>query len=139
VNVTFSFPQLFALRSAAGLMRSRFLFLLSGLLIIAPTVWSESRSIDWTTLNLNPSQESQIEQLETGWKKTHQEVSGQIDKDQTEMKKILPSGDTQRIRLLQNRISTNKMYLMNESMDTFLKKRELLTPTQRNQLQKLLP
>jgi hypothetical protein len=28
---------------------------------------------------------------------------------------------------------------MNQSMDTFLKKREALTPTQRQQLQKILP
>lgn len=100
---------------------------------------SEAREIDWNTLNLTSQQETQMQHLETSWQKTHQEVSSQIEKDTAEMKELLPTGNTQRIRQLQTRISTNKMYLMNESMDTFLKKRDMLTPTQRTQLQKMLP
>ncbi|HEY9745137.1 MAG TPA: hypothetical protein V6C99_02850, partial [Oculatellaceae cyanobacterium] len=56
-----------------------------------------------------------------------------------ELRAILPTGDTQRIRQLQNRITANKMFLMNQSIDTFLRKRETLTPAQRMQLQKMLP
>ena len=100
---------------------------------------SEAHHIDWDTLNLSPQQESQMQHLESNWEKTHQEVNGQIEKDMAEMKEILPTGNTQRIRQLQTRISNNKMYLMNESMDTFLKKRDMLTPSQRAQLQKMMP
>lgn len=80
-----------------------------------------------------------MDRLENNWEKTHHEVSAQIERDMAELKTLLPSGDTQRIRQLQARIMTNKMYLMNESMDTFLKKRNMLTPAQRTQLQRLMP
>ena len=80
-----------------------------------------------------------MQRLEGNWQKTHQEVSSQIERDMAEMKDILPTGDTQRIRQLQARIANNKLYLMNESMDTFLKKRDMLTPGQRTQLQKMMP
>jgi Spy/CpxP family protein refolding chaperone len=115
------------------------IFLFSLLMICGSTGLSEARQIDWGTLNLTPQQETQMEHLENNWQKTHQEVNSQIEKDMAEMKDILPTGDTQRIRLLQTRISTNKMYLMNESMDTFLKKRDMLSPSQRAQLQKMIP
>jgi Spy/CpxP family protein refolding chaperone len=115
------------------------LLLASFIILLIPTQPSLAKEIHWDDLNLTPQQESQIQNLETNWEKTHQEVSGQIEKDMAELKTLLPSGDTQRIRQLQTRISTNKMYLMNESMDTFLRKRDMLTPAQRTQLQKLLP
>lgn len=98
-----------------------------------------ARDINWNSLNLTPQQETQMERLEDNWEKTHHEVSAQIERDMAELKTLLPTGDTQRIRQLQSRIMTNKMYLMNESMDTFLKKRDMLTPVQRSQLQKLMP
>lgn len=95
--------------------------------------------INWGNLNLTSQQEVQMSSLESNWQKVHQEVSAQIEKDMAELKTILPTGDSQRIRQLQSRIMTNKTYLMNESMDTFLRKREMLSPTQRAQLQKMLP
>lgn len=114
--------------------------LLAFLLTVGAKGWCEAaRPIDWDTLNLTPQQQTQMQHLETSWQKTHQEVNGQIEKDTAEMKEMLPNGDSQRIRQLQNRISTNKMYLMNESMDTFLRKREMLTPPQRAQLMKMMP
>ncbi len=95
--------------------------------------------IKWQTLNLTPQQSTQMQSLEEGWHKIHQNLSVQIQRDMAELKTILPTGDSQKIRELQTRIMTNKTYLMNESMDTFLKKREMLSPEQRSQLQKMLP
>lgn len=95
--------------------------------------------INWQTLNLTPQQSTQMQTLEEGWHKIHQNLSVQIQRDMAELKTILPTGDSQKIRELQTRIMTNKTYLMNESMDTFLKKREMLSPEQRSQLQKMLP
>lgn len=113
-----------------------FLFLFIGGL--APAAgWA--RELNWSSLNLTSQQETQMNQLENNWEKNHRDVSSQIDKDMAELKKILPTGDTQQIRQLQNRIMSNKMYLMKESMDTFLRKRDMLTPPQRVQLQKMLP
>lgn len=113
--------------------------LCAGLLLFWLPVTAMAKEVNWGSLNLSPQQENKIEQLEAGWEKTHAEVSEQIDRDMDELKAILPNGDTQRIRTLQNRITTNKMYLMNQSMDTFLKKRDMLNPAQRGQLQKMLP
>lgn len=115
------------------------ILLVSCIILIVPSQPSLAKEIHWDDLNLTPQQETQMQNLESNWEKTHQEVSSQIDKDMAELKTLLPSGDTQRIRQLQTRISNNKMYLMNESMDTFLRKRDMLTPAQRAQLQKLLP
>lgn len=113
--------------------------LISLIILIVPAQPGLAAEIHWDNLNLTPQQETQMENLESNWEKTHQEVSSQIEKDMAELKTLLPTGDTQRIRQLQTRISNNKMYLMNESMDTFLRKRDMLTPAQRTQLQKLLP
>jgi len=112
---------------------------LSLLLIAVMPTATLAGEIQWDSLNLSPQQESQMDRLENNWERTHDEVNAQIERDTAELKAILPTGDTQRIRQLQGRITTNKMYLMNQSMDTFLKKRDMLTPGQRQQLQKLIP
>jgi Spy/CpxP family protein refolding chaperone len=111
----------------------------SALLAFSCPLPALARDINWSSLNLTPQQESQIERLEESWEKTHAEVGAQIERDAAELRAILPTGDTQRIRQLQNRITANKMFLMNQSIDTFLRKRETLTPAQRMQLQKMLP
>jgi Spy/CpxP family protein refolding chaperone len=139
VNLKVISPEL-ATRLFAGKGRSAWAYLLSAVVLLGTTAaLCEARQIDWDTLNLSPQQETQMQHLEGNWQKTHQEVNTQIEKDMEEMKDLLLTGDSQRIRQLQSRISTNKMYLMNESTDTFLKKRDILTPAQRSQLQKMLP
>jgi len=109
------------------------------LLILSMPLAALARDVNWASLNLNSQQETQLNQLENNWEKTHDEVSVQIERDTAELRQILPTGDTQRIRQLQTRITMNKMYLMNQSMETFLKKRDMLSPDQRQQLQKMLP
>lgn len=113
--------------------------LLSAMMLVIFAPQGMARDLDWGSLNLSPQQENQINRLENSWEKTHDEVSTQIERDTAELRKILPTGDTARIRMLQNRITTNKMYLLNESMETFLQKRDALTPGQRQQLQKMMP
>lgn len=100
---------------------------------------SLAAEIKWGNLNLTPQQETQMDDLESDWQKVHHDVSVQIERDTAELKTILPTGDSQKIRQLQNRIMNNRTYLMNESMDTFLRKREMLSPAQRSQLQQMLP
>lgn len=111
----------------------------STIVLLACPALALAKDIDWDSLNLSPQQEVQIERLEDSWEKTHAEVGTQIQRDMAELRNILPTGDSQRIRGLQNRITTNKTYLMNQSMDIFLKKRDMLTPAQRNQLQQMIP
>ncbi len=109
------------------------------LFLLAVPVGAKAADIDWQGLNLTPQQSVQMDNLEGDWQKVHHEVMGQISRDMAELKTILPTGDSQRIRALQSRIMTNRTYLMKESMDTFLKKREMLSPGQRAQLQRMLP
>lgn len=130
LNASFS-SSAFSLRLGRSILYS--------LVLLTIPASALARDLNWDSLNLSPHQETQINRLENNWEKTHQEVNAQIAKDMAEMKTLLPTGDTQRIRQLQTRITTNKMYLMNESMDTFLKKRDTLTPVQRSQLQKMMP
>jgi Spy/CpxP family protein refolding chaperone len=111
----------------------------SALVILSCPALACAKDVNWDSLNLSPQQETQIDRLEDSWEKTHAEVGSQIERDTSELRAILPTGDTQHIRQLQNRITANKMFLMNQSMDTFLRKRETLTPGQRVQLQKIIP
>jgi Spy/CpxP family protein refolding chaperone len=121
-----------------GLLRpARLLSLVACLWVLPLGVWA--KDIHWASLNLTAQQESHINQLESQWQHTHSEVAAQIYRDREELRMLLPTGDIQRIRLLQNRMMTNKMFLMNESMNTFLQKRDTLTPDQRAQLQRMLP
>jgi Spy/CpxP family protein refolding chaperone len=139
VNIT-AFPvNNRTVRFKSPFRRLLFVFTLLSLDLLSAPLSALAKDIHWDSLNLTPQQENQIDQLESQWERTHAEVAAQIERDRAELKSLLPLGDGQRIRALQNRITTNKMYLMNESMNTFLRKRDTLTPDQRNQLQRLLP
>ncbi len=127
-----------ALRHLFTVFRSQaFTGILVGFCLLTGTAMAAAKGIDWESLNLTQQQDSQLTSLEQSWGKKHNEVTAQIQSDTQELQKMLPNGDPQKIRVIQNRISTNKMYLMNESVDVFLKKRDLLTPPQRVQLQKM--
>ena len=119
--------------------RMSLLSTLSAMGLVVFSGWALAKNIDWESLNLTPQQEIQVSHLEEAWKKVHAEIGAQIEHDTAQLRAILPTGNTQQIRELQNRITTNKIYLMNQSMETFLKKRDTLTPIQRAQLQKMLP
>lgn len=125
-------PQFFNLRWVFELV-------LVALAFLAINPIAQAKEVRWSSLHLTSQQEIRINRLEDRWQETHTEVSAQIDRDRNELRSLLPSGDTQRIRAIQNRIISNKMYLMNESMNIFLQKRDLLSPDQRAQLQKMIP
>jgi len=127
-------PQFFKLRWAFELVLVALAFL-----AITNSTTAQAKEVRWNNLHLTSQQETRINRLEDRWQQTHSEVSAQIDRDRNELRNLLPSGDTQRIRAIQNRIISNKMYLMNESMNIFLQKRDLLSPDQRAQLQKMIP
>ena len=113
--------------------------LVLGIWLVVTCQTAFAGDIKWDSLNLTPQQEDQMDDLESNWHKVHRAVSAQIERDTAELKTILPTGDSQKIRQLQTRTMNNRTYLMNESMDTFLRKREMLTPAQRAQLQQMLP
>lgn len=113
--------------------------LMVGYAFVWTAPYALAAEIRWNNLNLTPQQESQMGDLENSWQKVHHDVSVQIERDTAELKQILPTGDSKKIRELQTRIMNNRTYLMNESMDTFLRKREMLSPAQRSQLQQMLP
>jgi len=81
----------------------------------------------------------QIEQLEAAWQQIHAQGQAQLDRHISELRALLPTGDTGKILQLQTRINHEKNYLLNQSMDIFLKKRAVLTPAQRLQLQRMIP
>ncbi|MEM0951670.1 MAG: Spy/CpxP family protein refolding chaperone [Cyanobacteria bacterium P01_H01_bin.74] len=96
-------------------------------------------AMDWQKLDLSPQQQTQINTLEANWKRTHHQLQGEINRDQAAVKRLLPSGKKPEIQELQKRIMKNKMRLMNESTNTFMKKRDTLSPTQQQKLKQMMP
>lgn len=94
-------------------------------------------AVNWNELNLSPQQSSQIHALEMNWERTHQRITREIEQDQASIKRLLPSGNRTKIQDLQRRIMKNKMYLMNQSTETFMKKREQLNPDQQSRLKRM--
>jgi hypothetical protein len=122
-----------------------FVFVLRFVVMIL-TVWvtqfklnANATDVNWKELNLSPQQSSQINSLELNWEKNHQRLTHEIHQDQTAIKQLLLTGDREKIQTLQRRIMKNKMDLMNQSTETFMKKREQLNPDQQLRLQKILP
>lgn len=139
VNSLVLLGSLFGKRSQLVQFGQKFGLLMLGCLMAMGISDALAGEIKWDTLNLTPQQETQMDDLESSWQKVHHDVSVQIERDTAELKTILPTGDSKKIRELQTRIMNNRTYLMNESMDTFLRKREMLSPAQRSQLQQMLP
>jgi Spy/CpxP family protein refolding chaperone len=90
--------------------------------------------IDWNALGLTPEQHSRMKDLEGGWRGCYSKVQPQIQRDQQELRKMLmtsPNADPSKIQEVQSRIQTNEDYLRQEATRTFLRKKEVLTPQQR--------
>lgn len=116
------------------------LLVVSGLVFNTAAAERQDKYVNWTTLNLNPSQSQEINRIESQWKDTASEVIPQIKQDKAELMQLLNSPDSnqQRIMELQNRINTNKMRLQNAAMQSYLRKKEQLNSEQKSQLQQMM-
>lgn len=106
--------------------------------MLAATVFAEE--IDWGSLELDPSQQSHMQQVESEWRQLCAELLPRIKRDREELKRLLnsPNADQHQILQLQQRISDNKQKLDQAALHTFLKKKQQLRPEQRRKLHKMM-
>ncbi|MBY0404849.1 MAG: hypothetical protein K2X66_13190 [Cyanobacteria bacterium] len=96
--------------------------------------------VEWTNLDLNGQQQGEISRVESQWQKTYAELSPQIQRDKSELQKLLsaPQPNESRIKELQKRIQVNEQKLRDEATRTFLTKKGTLTPNQKVRLQQMI-
>jgi Spy/CpxP family protein refolding chaperone len=96
--------------------------------------------INWSSLDLNPQQENEIDRLESQWQRTYSDVYPQIQRDKNELRHLLnaPQSNERQIMELQNRIQQNEQRLRQEATRTFLNKKGQLNPAQKVRLQQMM-
>lgn len=96
--------------------------------------------IDWSSLNLSPGQQKNINQYESQWEQTYQQLSPQIDKDKQDLMHELdsPNPDRGRVMQLQSRIDQNKAQLQSASMNAYIKKKQELNDDQKEKLHEMM-
>jgi SMC interacting uncharacterized protein involved in chromosome segregation len=104
------------------------------------TAWAGDSSIHWDTLNLTAEQQSEIERLESQWRKVYGEVYPQIQRDKNELRRLLNSVqcDDRQVMEIQERIQTNEQRLRQEATRTFLNKKGQLNQTQKMRLHQMM-
>lgn len=102
--------------------------------------WANDQSINWSNLDLNTQQESEIGRLESQWQRTYTDVYPQIQRDKNELRQLLnaPQSNDRQIMELQTRIQQNEQRLRQEATRTFLNKKGQLSPAQRVRLQQMM-
>ncbi|MEB3286157.1 MAG: hypothetical protein VKJ04_01500 [Vampirovibrionales bacterium] len=132
--LNFVIPRFFSrLAQAVGIVSA-------GLLLGGSPAFASHPDVDWGGLNLSSQQSQQINQVEAQWKVTAGQIIPQIKQDKSELLRLLnsPNGDQRRIMELQGRINSNKSRLHNAAMQSYLKKKEYLSPDQQQQLQRMI-
>ncbi len=114
--------------------------LLGALFVVMGTAWAGDSSIHWDTLNLTAEQQSEIERLESQWRKVYGEVYPQIQRDKNELRRLLNSVqcDDRQVMEIQERIQTNEQRLRQEATRTFLNKKGQLNQTQKMRLHQMM-
>jgi Spy/CpxP family protein refolding chaperone len=118
--------------------------LASGLSVFLLTlpVWADppQNIVNWSGLGLTSGQMTEIDKQEHEWKKTYSDLYPQILRDSRELRQLLnePHADEDRIRELQSRIEANELRLRHHATQTFLEKKKVLTPGQRQRLKEMM-
>lgn len=103
-----------------------------------PVESSGTMIINWSLLNLTPTQTQRIRLLRLDFQKLSIKLKAEIDIKQLDIEKLLvsPSSDNSEIRkLLKEKLSTETKLKM-EALDNFLVIKSLLTPDQLSRLPK---
>jgi hypothetical protein len=93
--------------------------------------------VDWSKLNLSPSQKTQIESLESQWNKDYNEIKPIILDEQHHLTKLLAdhTSDPVEIMSVQQSIARKKEQLNGMATANFLKKRAVLNDNQQYSLE----
>lgn len=95
------------------------------------------RCVDWTKLNLSPSQKTQIEGLEGQWNKDYNELKPVIQDEQHHLTRLLAdhTSDPVEIMSVQQSIARKKEQLNGLATANYLKKRAVLNDNQQYSLE----
>lgn len=97
-------------------------------------------NIDYSKLNLSKDQSVKIQQLDQEWFEKYQKLQPEIQDKQQEVKKLIadPQADSTETFMLQKKIDSLKSELNTEATKILIKKKELLSSSQRDQLQQMI-
>jgi hypothetical protein len=96
--------------------------------------------IDWSRLNLNPDQNTKIQQLEDEWAHQYNDLRPVIVDDQQKLTKLLAdhNSDPVEVMSLQQQIARKREHLNGLATANYLKKRQVLTENQQVNLEQMI-
>ncbi len=96
--------------------------------------------IDYEKLNLSKDQSVKIQQLDQEWFEKYQKLQPEIQEKQQKVKKLMadPKADSTDLIMLQKKVDSLISELKGEATKILIKKKELLSNQQRDQLQQML-
>ena len=96
--------------------------------------------IDWTHLELNPSQSQQIGNLEAQWNQEYMQVQPSVIDEQKRLTRLLsdPRSDPLEVMTLQQSIARKKEHLRASATASYLRKRQVLNDGQRQALEDMI-
>lgn len=114
--------------------------------LVSEPVFAEGKSpcnhcnIDYKKLNLSKEQSVKIQQLDQQWFEKYQKLQPEIQEKQQKVKKLMaaPKTDPTELIMLQKKVDSLLSELKGEATTILIKKKELLTAKQRDQLQQMI-
>jgi hypothetical protein len=96
--------------------------------------------VDWNRLNLTPTQNNQIEQLNAEWTKDYNEIKPVIVEDKQKLQKMLSdhNSDPVEVMALQQQITHKREQLTGLATANYLKKRQVLNENQQFNLEQMI-
>lgn len=96
--------------------------------------------IDYEKLNLSKDQSIKIQQLDQQWFEKYQKLQPEIQDKQQKVKKLMadPKADSTDLIMLQKKVDSLISELKGEATKILIKKKELLSNKQRDQLQQMI-
>lgn len=96
--------------------------------------------IQWQQLQLNPNQQQAIESLDKEWQDKYQDMHPKIEMDRSKLRQMLntPNADEAQVMEVQHRLQQNHDALHAEATRIFMRKKQQLTPQQRQQLNHMM-
>lgn len=96
--------------------------------------------IQWQQLQLKPQQKQAIQSLDKEWQETYSNIQPKIEMDRSKLRQMLskPAPDENQVMEIQHRLQKNSDSLHAEATRIFMKKKQQLTPQQRQQLNHMM-
>lgn len=96
--------------------------------------------LDWSVLELSPSQKQVFVEAEKDWRQTFETLQPELMRANGQLRYLMaqPTPNEPEIRQVQRRVNELEAQLRDKATETFLKKKRALTPTQRARLMDMI-